>query len=105
MNYVIFETGGKQYKAEKGQTLLVERLEVPSGSISFDKVLLHVENGKVELGAPYIKGAKVVATVIDEQKGEKVRVGRFTAKSRHRRTYGHRHLHAHIRVDDITSSW
>lgn len=103
MNYVVFEVAGKQYKAEKGQTVLVEKLENASGSISIDKILLRVEDGKVELGNPYVKDAKVTATILSEVKSDKVRVGRFTAKSRHRRVYGHRHLYAQIRVDDITT--
>ena len=71
--YAIVEIAGHQYKVEKDQRIFVNRLESKEGSkVTFDKVLLIEDNGKITVGAPVIKGAKVSAKVESHLKGDKV---------------------------------
>jgi len=74
--YAIFKTGGKQLKAEVGDKLFVEKLSnVEAGNeVVFEEVLLVGENGKVKVGTPFVKGAKVTAKVVKNGKAKKVLV-------------------------------
>lgn len=104
MNYAVIQTGGKQYKVEKGSTIIVDKLgDIKTGSdTTFDKVLLIVEEGKVTLGKPFIAGAVVTAKVItDDFKGEKIRVAKFLAKSRYRKVMGHRSRLSKVEISSI----
>lgn len=104
MNYAVIQTGGKQYKVEKGTTLVVDKLnDVKQNSDTvFDKVLLIVEEGKVTIGKPFITGASVTAKVVENDfKGEKVRVAKFLAKSRYRKVMGHRSRLSKVEISNI----
>lgn len=102
MQYAVIETGGKQYKITKGQVLDVDSLNLEAGeNINFDKVLLVVSDGAVEVGAPYLANAAVTAKVVDSFKGDKIRVARFQAKSRYRRVTGFRPNLTKIEISDI----
>lgn len=105
MEYIVFETGGKQYKVEKGQILEVERLpEVKNGPISFDKVLLYVNDSDVKIGKPYLANFAVQAKILQNLKAEKIRVARFKAKSRYRKVRGHRQSLSRIQIHEIVKS-
>ena len=89
--YAIVEIAGQQFKVEQDQQIFVHRLEAEEGSkIDFDKVLLMDDAGKINVGAPVIKGAKVTAKVLEHLKGDKV----FVFKKKRRKGYkvknGHR---------------
>lgn len=104
MNYAVIQTGGKQYKVEKGTTLVVDKLnDLKEGAnTTFDQVLLVVDEGKVTLGKPFVAGAVVTAKVVSEDfKGEKVRVAKFLAKSRYRKVMGHRSRLSKVEVLSI----
>ena len=102
MNYAVIETGGKQYKVIKGETLEVENLNTDSGKeYVFDKVLLTVSDGKIKIGSPYIKDVRVYAKIIENLKGEKVYVMKYRSKVRHRRRTGFRHMFSRVKIDDI----
>ena len=99
--YAVVEIQGKQYRAEKGAVLRVDRLDAEKGSsISIDKVLL-LSAESVKVGAPYVAGAVVKATVEDEMKGDKVVVFKYKPKKDYRRTQGHRQPYSMLRVVDI----
>lgn len=99
--YAVVEINGKQYRAEKGLTLSVDRFNAEKGaSVSFDKVLL-LGGETVKVGAPYVSGAKVTATVQDEVKGEKVIIFKHKAKKDYRLTQGHRQRYTVVKVEDI----
>lgn len=99
MEYVVFETGGKQYKVSAGDTLEIERLAVPAGeNFVFNRVLLHVSGEAVEIGTPFVSGFTVAAKVVSHTKGEKIDVSHFKAKARHRRTMGHRQALTSIQI-------
>ncbi len=91
MNYAVITSGGKQYKVVPGQVLEFDKLPVEPGSTyAFDKVLLTVDGDAVNIGAPYITNATVTAKVLEQTKGDKIRVAKFKAKARYRKVQGFR---------------
>jgi large subunit ribosomal protein L21 len=99
--YAVVEINGKQYRAEKGAVLKVDRFAAEKGSaVSLDKVLL-VSGDSVKVGAPYVSGAAVKATVQEEVKGDKIIVFKYKPKKDYRRTHGHRQLYTLLKVEDI----
>lgn len=104
MEYVIFETGGKQYRAQKDQILEVDRLlDAEKGLVSFDKILMYVSDADIKVGKPYLSGLIVKAKVIEELKGPKVRVARFKAKSHYRKVTGFRSSLSKIQIQEIST--
>ena len=99
--YAVVEINGKQYRAEKGAVLKVDRFDAEKGAaVSLDKVLL-VSGDSVKVGAPYVSGAAVKATVQDEIKGDKVVVFKYKPKKDYRRTQGHRQSYTLLKVEEI----
>ena len=94
MDFAVIETGGKQYKVKAGDKLRVEKLGVDFGSkFKFDKVLLWVEGGKMEVGTPYLDGKSVEADVIGgEVKDKKKIIFKYHSKTRRRTKKGHRQI-------------
>ena len=79
--YAIIETGGKQYKVAEGDIITVEKLGVEAGQeYTFDKVLVLAKDGDVKVGAPYVEGAAVTASVIGDGKAKKVVVYKYKPK-------------------------
>lgn len=98
----MIRTGGKQYKVSAGDTIEVDKLNLgEEKDILFDDVLLVSLDGKVSVGSPTVVGAKVKATLVDQIKAEKIRVMKFKAKSRYRRTTGFRALMTVVKIDKI----
>ncbi|OCN03666.1 50S ribosomal protein L21 [Erysipelotrichaceae bacterium MTC7] len=100
--YAIIETGGKQIKVEKGQSIFVEKLDVNAGDkVTFDKVVL-VSDKATKIGTPYVEGAKVQATVEKQGKAKKIIVYKYKAKkgSSHRKQ-GHRQPYTKLTIDAI----
>ena len=99
--YAIFEDGGKQYRAEEGALVRIDRKETEPGSeITFDKVLL-VGGADSKIGQPTVAGASVVAVVEAEEKGPKVYGRKRRNKSRSETHWGHREKYTVIRVTKI----
>ena len=102
MNYAIIETGGKQYKVTEGQTINVERLQAEEGgSVQLDKVLLLADGEIITVGKPLVEGARVMATVKENGKGDKVIVFKYKSKVRYRRKNGHRQQFTCLSIDKI----
>lgn len=101
MDWAVVKIGGKQYKVSQGDTLEVEKLSNGDKKVKFEEVLLAFSNGKVKVGVPTVKGARVTATVVENKKGEKIRVSKFKAKSRYRRTVGFRPHLTVLKIDKI----
>ncbi len=102
MNYAVIETGGKQIKVNPGLIVEVERLSGEANdALSFDKVLLYVNEGKAEIGMPYLSNVIVKAKLLEEPKGEKIEVLRFLAKSRYRKRHGYRQAISRIQIEAI----
>jgi len=102
MSYAIFDNGGKQYKAVPGETIDIDRTSVEEGTkINFDQVLLVSDDGKVQVGTPTVKGAKVQGVVEEHFKAKKIIVFKYIPRKRYRRTQGHRQQYTRVRVDKI----
>ena len=95
--YAIVETGGKQYRAEEGQVLVVEKLDAEPGQQVELPVVALVDGGRVVTDP----GARVVARVLDHVKGRKIIVFKYRAKVNYRRKTGHRQRHTRVRVESI----
>lgn len=102
MDYTIFFWGGKQYRAGVGQVIGGEKLAGEEGSKHvFDQVLLCRMSSQVLIGDPYLKNAKLETTVVKQGKDKKIVVSRYKAKSRYRKTQGHRQPRTWVRLDKI----
>jgi large subunit ribosomal protein L21 len=103
MKYAIVEDGGKQYKAVIGETIDVDKYPLEVGEeIDLEHVLLVSDGENVMVGTPFVKGAKVQATVVAQVKGPKVTVFRYKPKERIRTKTGHRQQYTRVRVDAIS---
>jgi large subunit ribosomal protein L21 len=102
--YAIVATGGKQYRVIEGETLRVEKLFAEAGeSVELDKVLLVGEGDDVKIGAPYLDGAKVTATVTENGRGDKVKIVKFRRRKHSRRQAGHRQSYTEIQITAISA--
>lgn len=105
MEYAVIRTGGKQYRVKAGDMLEVDKLPAEkNGSVTFDDVLLYVADGALKIGTPRLADVKVKARVLDQIKGEKIRVAKFKAKVRYRRVMGFRPQLTRIQIEKIESS-
>ncbi|MDR2434896.1 MAG: 50S ribosomal protein L21 [Treponema sp.] len=99
--YVLVEFKGKQYKAEKGGLLKVDKIDAePGTAIDIDTVLM-VSGDTVSVGSPYVQGAKVSATVESHGKDGKVVVFKYKPKKDYRRKQGHRQQFSIIKIGEI----
>ena len=103
MEYAIVKTGGKQYKVSKGTILEVDNLEEEGKDIVLSEVLLLSSDGKIRVGKPHLTDVRVKAVVIENKKGEKIRVAKFKAKAKYRRVMGFRSQISRLEVRDIVS--
>lgn len=105
MKYVILESGGKQYKASEGSILEVDKLNFEVGSTyKFEKILLYTADGVCKIGQPLLSGVSVSGKILEQFKGDKIRVAKFKAKARYRRVQGHRQLLTRIQIDKISTN-
>jgi len=104
MKLAIIKTGGKQYVAQEGTLLTVEKFgkDLKAGDkVSFDQVLLTDDGKSVNVGAPTVSGAKVDAEVVAVGKGEKKIVFRYKAKSNRSKLKGHRQPFVKVRITNV----
>ena len=102
MNYAIIETGGKQYKVTEGQTINVERLQAEEGgSVQLDKVLLLADGENITVGKPLVEGARVMATVKENGKGDKIIVFKKKRRKQYKRKQGHRQGFTEIKIEKL----
>lgn len=101
MNYAIIKTGGKQYKVTEGQTLEVDKLQDEKGKISFNEVLLLVSDKGVKIGKPTVAGEKIEAEILENVKGDKIRVSKYKSKVRYRRVIGFRAQYSKIKIGKV----
>ena len=103
--YAVIEACGKQYKVTKGDVVFFEKLDVEEGKkVTFDKVVLVSDEGKVEVGAPYVKGIKVEGKVVAHGKGKKIIVFKYKPKKNYRRKQGHRQPYTKVEITDIKTA-
>jgi len=103
--YAVIKTGGKQYRVQAGDVLVVEKLEgEPGAEVSFGDVLMLGDGDAVTLGAPLVDGATVSATLIETRRGEKIKVFKKIRRQGYRRTQGHRQSETVLRVTGIAGA-
>jgi large subunit ribosomal protein L21 len=101
--YVLVEFMGKQYKAEQGALLKVDKIDAePGTALDIDTVLL-VSGDTVTVGNPYVQGAKVNATVESHGKDDKIIVFKYKPKKDYRRKQGHRQQYSIIKIGEISA--
>ncbi len=101
--YAIIETGGKQYKVEQGDVVFVEKLGVQEGeTVTFDNVLV-VGGDSVKVGAPYVEGASVTATVAKNGKNKKIIVYKYKPKKGYHKKQGHRQPYTKVEITAINA--
>src|SRR5436189_5441619 len=100
--YAVLETGSKQYRVAKGDRLEVERLAVEAGQpVTFDRVLLVNNDGKIAIGAPTVANATVVADVIEHVRGEKKIAFKMKRRKGYHKTIGHRQELTVVKIKEI----
>ena len=98
--YAIFATGGKQYRAQVGDTIYVEKLEGEAGQeVVFDQVLLVGD----KVGQPFVEGAKVVGEIAKQGRGKKIIVFKMKAKKNYRKKQGHRQAYTKVTIKEIVA--
>jgi large subunit ribosomal protein L21 len=102
--YAVIESGGKQHRVVEGETLKLEKIEVPMGQlINFDKVLMVGEGESVKIGAPYVEGITVTAEVIAQGRAKKVTIIKFNRRKHYRKRQGHRQWFTEVRITGINA--
>ncbi|NMB34816.1 MAG: 50S ribosomal protein L21 [Firmicutes bacterium] len=100
--YAIIETGGKQYRVSEGSICRVEKLPAEAGAeITFDKVLAVKKGENMDVGKPYLQGAKVSAKVLSQGKGKKIIVFKYKPKKNYRKKQGHRQPFTQVLIQKI----
>ena len=103
--YAIIESCGKQYKVAEGDVVFFEKLDTEAGKkVSFDKVVLVSDDGKVQVGAPYVKGVKVEGKVVSHGKHKKIVVFKMKAKKNERKKQGHRQPYTKVEITSIKTA-
>jgi large subunit ribosomal protein L21 len=102
--YAVIATGGKQYRVQKDATLRVEKLAAePGATVEFGEVLMVGQGTDVKIGAPLLKGGKVIATVVRHGKAPKVSIVKFRRRKHYLRQGTHRQLFTEVKVTDISA--
>lgn len=103
--YAVFRSGGKQYRASKGEVLRVERLDADEGAdVEFDEVLLVGEGTDVKVGSPLLSGTSVSARVLKQGKSKKVSVVKFRRRQNYLRQHTHRQFFTEVEITDISGA-
>ncbi|MEK7849778.1 MAG: 50S ribosomal protein L21 [Candidatus Omnitrophota bacterium] len=100
--YAIIQTGGKQEKVVVGDVLNIERIPNEK-DVTFSQVLLLCDNDNVQIGQPYVKGAKVTGLVLGQVRGVKVISFRYRRRKSSRRIHGHRQELTKVKITEISS--
>ena len=102
--YAIFTTGGKQYRVSQGDVIDIEKLDVEEGaSVSFDNVLMINNDDAVQIGAPYVAGGQVTATVTKQGRVKKVEIVKFKRRKHHEKRTGHRQYLTKVEITAISA--
>ncbi|MCF6767765.1 50S ribosomal protein L21 [Thiotrichales bacterium 19S11-10] len=100
--YAVIQTGGKQYKVAEGAMLKVEKIEKGIGeTVEFDQVLMLSTGDELKVGSPHVKGAKVVAEVIEQARDKKVKIIKFRRRKHHMKQQGHRQYYTALKIKSI----
>ena len=101
--YAVIKTGGKQYRVTEGDILEIEKIEQEEGStIDFDQVLMVHDGEAIKIGAPFVEGSKVSATIEQQKRGPKVKIMKFRRRKHHMKQMGHRQYLTRVKITGIT---
>jgi large subunit ribosomal protein L21 len=101
--YAVFRSGGKQYRASKGDVLRLEKLDADEGAkVEFDEVLLVGEGSDIQVGSPLLDGTSVSAKVLKQGKSKKVNVVKFRRRQNYLRQHTHRQYFTEVEITDIS---
>jgi large subunit ribosomal protein L21 len=101
MAFAILRTGGKQIRVEPGQTVDIEKIEAnPGDSVEFSDILM-VGGESTKVGSPTVEGARVLGTVVAQERGPKIIVFKYKPKTRYRKKTGHRQSLTRIQIQEI----
>lgn len=102
--YAIIETGGKQYKVQEGDVVLVEKLGLAAGeTVNFDNVLVVANDNDLSVGTPFLENASVSASVLNESKGKKLVIYKYKAKKTYHKKRGHRQYYTKVKIEKINA--
>lgn len=100
--YAVIANGGKQYRVKEGDLVELEKIAREPGSVvEFSEVLLLQDDHEVRVGAPYLSGVKVTGEIIDQIKGEKVRIIKFRRRKHFMKSAGHRQKYTQVKITKI----
>ena len=100
--YAVIESGGKQHRVVEGETLKLEKIEVPTGDkVEFDQVLMVGAGEDVKIGTPLVKGGKVTAEVVSHGRHDKIHIIKFNRRKHYRRQAGHRQWYTEVKITGI----
>ncbi len=103
--YAVIKTGGKQYRVSPGEKLRIELLDVEVGAaVQFEQVLAVGEGDAVKIGAPFVSGASVKATVLAQGRADKVHIFKMRRRKHYKKSQGHRQSFTEVRIDDIVGA-
>jgi large subunit ribosomal protein L21 len=103
--YAVFQTGGKQYRAKKGDVLRVEKIDAEEGAIvNIDHVLMIADGDKVKVGAPLIAGGQVSVKVRSQGRAAKIRIIKHRRRKHFHKEQGHRQYYTEIQITDIAGA-
>ena len=102
VSYAVIASGGKQHKVAVGDRIRVEKLAVPVGeTVTFEEILAVKTGEELQVGRPTIKGARVVARVVEQDKAKKILIFKKKKRKQYRRTRGHRQDFTAVVVEEI----
>ncbi len=100
--YAVIESGGKQHRVTEGEILQLEKLDAGAGDeVTFDQILMVGEGGSVKIGSPYVDGGQVIAEVLRQGRGSKVKVVKFNRRKHFQKTQGHRQSFTEVKITGI----
>jgi large subunit ribosomal protein L21 len=102
--YAIIQTGGKQYRVTEGDLVKIEKLDADEGaSLDLTQVLMLADGDSVQVGKPYVEGAKVSAEVAAHGKHDKVNILKFKRRKHHLKRQGHRQSFTQLKITGISA--
>lgn len=102
MNYAVIKSGGKQHIVKPNESFVTDRMDGnPGDAVLFDEVLLVVNDSNVSVGSPFVSGYQVKGKIVDQMRGDKIRVGKYKSKSRYHKVRGFKSMLTEVMIESI----
>ena len=101
--YAVFQSGGKQHRVTEGKTLRLEKLDLAKGATVEFASLMIVNGEDVKIGTPLVEGSKVIAEVVEHDRGDKVKIVKFRRRKHYRKQAGHRQWFTEVKITGISA--